>query len=98
MPMQDPGMEKVLEKVQEEIEYALENGVPGCTYHEPYKGECGRKVVSEDPPRCEKHQDKTCINCGDTAVKGCHSTRGLVCGFPLCEDCGIDDCPHAYPQ
>lgn len=68
-------------------------GTHGCTYDEPWVGECGARAVQSDPPRCADHADKTCRVCGDPATGGCEATFGLVCGAPLCDDHGIGDCP-----
>lgn len=69
----------------------------GCQYDEAWVGACGDAAVTTDPiPLCEEHEGKRCGVCGDQAVKGCHATRGLVCGRGLCEEHGVDDCPHFW--
>ena len=38
---------------------------------------------------CEEHSKRMCTNCGEkVAVMECPITLQLVCGRPLCEDCG----------
>lgn len=66
-----------------------------CGFVLAWVGECGEPAYqgTDDPvPLCGEHMDETCVVCGSRAMKECSATMGLVCGAPLCEEHGIDDC------
>ena len=65
----------------------------GCTFVEPWRGECGKPVAQTDPPRCMDH-DKQCRECGEPATTSCDlHIGGLMCGSPICDRC---DCPNDH--
>jgi len=78
-------------------EWGPERETLTCTWIVPWAGECEKPVVSDDPPRCERHNEnwmEDCVVCGEQAVKGCDATMGLVCGAPLCEKHTASECPR----
>ena len=56
-----------------------------CKYDMPWIGKCNKD--SGDAEYCEEHSKETC-RCGQQATHGCSATCGLVCGVPVCSDCG----------
>lgn len=61
-----------------------------CNYSIAWRGFCGDKC-KEGRDKCEKH-DRVCDNCGNPATGECdQSILGLICGAPLCDDCGHDN-------
>lgn len=60
-----------------------------CIWDMAWVGRCGETaLVGKDV--CEKHVAQ-CRNCNSTATHDCDATVGpLVCGYPLCDDCGHD--------
>ena len=45
---------------------------------------------------CQEHKDEMCRVCGKKATRGCSYCGQLVCGIPLCDNCG---CPlHDEPR
>lgn len=56
-----------------------------CRFILAWCGPCG-KPVSKDG-LCEKHAAMRCNSCKAQATRECEFTGGVVCGFPLCDDC-----------
>ena len=63
----------------------------GCLFEEPWIGVCGKETVpGEDGINycCEKHIKEKCQVCGKQAFTRCQASIGVMCGIPLCEQCG----------
>lgn len=43
-------------------------------------------LVHGDGPYCEKHT-RPCVGCGDPSTRECSASIGVMCGFPLCDQC-----------
>lgn len=55
-----------------------------CKFDRAWVGKC---KVECDGDFCDEHKDKVCCSCGEQATRECSETMGLVCGFPLCDNC-----------
>lgn len=56
-----------------------------CKFVIAWVGECG--IDAGPSGYCGEHRDEECCSCGKQATHECEETMGLVCGFPLCDDC-----------
>lgn len=61
-----------------------------CTYSRAWIGPCGKPG---ERGRCPDHASVVCSCCGASATGECPQTGGLVCGYPLCDDCEHDPKP-----
>ena len=46
--------------------------------------------------RCSEHTDIKCASCGAPATHQCEETGGLVCGYPLCDECTHNTHPEGH--
>ncbi len=58
-----------------------------CMFSEPWIGLCKEPRVKGGIV-CVKHAEEKCQVCGDQAYTRCQASRGLMCGIPLCDQCG----------
>ena len=58
-----------------------------CLFNEPWRGQC-KEEVKEDEMCCEKHSKEKCQVCGEQAFTRCQASIGVMCGIPLCDQCG----------
>ncbi len=56
-----------------------------CKYDTPWVGKCNKSA--DESGFCEEHKTHKC-RCGNQADHGCSSAGSLVCGEPVCSDCG----------
>ena len=72
-----------------------------CKYNRGWAGPCDGKAGPSG--FCPDHKDVKCKACGKQATCECPIASSLVCGAPLCDDCG-PTCPrhtnhvHQIPQ
>ena len=55
-----------------------------CKWVKSWVGKCGNPSSGEF---CSEHSGLKCSSCGAQSTHDCEETFGLVCGFPLCDDC-----------
>lgn len=57
-----------------------------CQFNEPWVGTC--KKPRTTAYCCEEHSKEKCQVCGQQALTRCQASIGLMCGIPLCQNCG----------
>jgi hypothetical protein len=65
-----------------------------CLFNEPWIGRCPLPVVGTEIC-CSKHTVEKCHVCGSQSLTRCQASIGMMCGVPLCHDCGRGEmCLH----
>jgi hypothetical protein len=58
-----------------------------CAFNEPWVGQCEQQAIAGSLC-CAKHSEEKCQVCGKQATTRCQASIGLMCGIPLCHQCG----------
>lgn len=62
-----------------------------CKFDLAWVGKCNKPCEGDF---CDGHKNIVCVSCGKPATHECSETMGLVCGFPLCDDCEHTICEN----